>query len=150
MLSLSLCPLTLKAANAFITEHHRHHGKVVGHKFSIGLLSNNVLVGCAVVGRPVARSLDDGFTAEVTRLCTDGTPNACSMLYAACSRAAAGMGYTKIVTYILATESGTSLRATGWNQVANTRGGSWSCPSRPRTDKHPTEPKVRWEKQLKA
>lgn len=147
---LSLTPLTLRAANAFILEYHRHHGKVQGHKFSIGLMSEGVLSGCAVVGRPVARRLDDGFTAEVTRLCTDGTRNACSMLYSACARAAAAMGYTRIVTYILAEETGTSLLATGWQRTAETRGSSWSVPSRPRIDKHPLGPKVRYEKELKA
>jgi hypothetical protein len=122
---------------------------VQGHKFSIGLVDETgQLVGCAVVGRPVARMLDDGMTAEVTRLCTDGSKNACSKLYSACARAAEAMGYTKIVTYILASEPGGSLRATGWTQTTDSGGGTWSRPSRARVDKHPTEPKVRWDRTL--
>jgi hypothetical protein len=88
---MELKPLTFRQANEYILAHHRHHGRVQGHKFSIGLVQDDVLVGCAVVGRPVARKLDDGYTAEVTRLCTDGTKNACSKLYAACARSAAAM-----------------------------------------------------------
>jgi hypothetical protein len=92
--------------------------------------------------------LDDGFTAEVTRLCTDGAYNGCSMLYGAAARAAAAMGYTKIITYILASETGTSLKASGWKMEAASPGGSWSVPSRSRVDSHPLEPKTRWSRTL--
>jgi len=145
---MQLKPLTIREANAYIVENHRHHGRVQGHKFSIGLTVDDSLVGCAVVGRPVARMLDDGFTAEVTRLCTNGSKNACSKLYAACANAARSMGYRRIVTYILASETGASLIASGWIRTAESNGGSWSRPSRGRTDKHPTEPKSRWERML--
>jgi hypothetical protein len=147
---MTLKPLSLRAANEYIIANHRHHGKVQGHKFSIGLedKGGGVLLGCAVVGRPVARNLDDGYTAEVTRLCTDGTRNACSKLYSACARAAAAMGYLRIVTYILESETGDSLKATGWEKTVATGGGSWSRPSRGRIDKHPIVPKTRWERQL--
>jgi hypothetical protein len=145
---MQIVPLSLKAANSYILANHRHHGKVQGHKFSVGLQMNGELVGCAVVGRPIARMLDDGLTAEVTRLCTDGTRNACSKLYTACQRIAAEMGYRKIVTYILASESGVSLKGAGWTQAANSSGGTWSRTSRLREDKHPLDPKVRWDKDL--
>lgn len=142
---MEIVPLGRDAANAYIRANHRHHGPVVGYKFAIGLESAGELVGVAVVGRPVARMLDDGRTAEVTRLCTDGTPNACSALYAAAWRAAKAMGYRRMVTYILAAEAGTSLRASGWRRAAESAGGTWDRPSRARNDRHPTSPKVRWE-----
>lgn len=110
---LEVCPMTLREANAYVEQYHRHHGPVVGHKFSIGLSDGEKIVGVAIVGRPVARHLDDGWTLEVNRLCTDGTRNACSMLYAAAWRAARAMGYKRLVTYILDTENGASLRAAG-------------------------------------
>ena len=80
---LEICPMTLKEANAYVEQYHRHHKPVVGHKFSIGCSDGEKIVGVAIVGRPVARHLDDGWPLEVNRLCTDGTRNACSMLYAA-------------------------------------------------------------------
>lgn len=97
---LELIPMTLREANAFVEQYHRHHKPVVGHKFSIGISDGEKVVGVAIVGRPVGRFLDDGWTLEVTRLCTDGTHNACSMLYAAAWRAARAMGYRRVVTYI--------------------------------------------------
>jgi len=137
MKGLELTSLELDEANYFVSLHHRHHQPVVGHKFSLGV---------AIIGRPVARGLDDGATLEVTRLCTDGTRNACSFLYGAAARAAFALGYRRIGTYILKTESGVSLRASGWRLVAEVRGRSWSCESRPRVDKHPTQAKLRFER----
>ena len=107
---LSLTPVSLSEANAFVARYHRHHKPVVGHKFSIGCMADGRLVGVAIVGRPVSRYLDNGLTLEVNRLCTDGTKNACSFLYAAAWRAARAMGYRKIITYILDTESGAARR----------------------------------------
>jgi hypothetical protein len=98
-----------------------------------------------IVGRPVARGLQDGWTLEVVRLATDGTPGACSALYSAAWRAARAQGYRRLVTYILAEESGISLRAAGWKEVAAVRGRSWHCPSRPRVDKTPLQDKIRYE-----
>ena len=98
---LEVVPITLREANAFVEQNHRHHGPTVGHKFSIGLSDGEKIVGVAIAGRPVARHLDDGWTLEVNRLCTDGTRNACSMLYAAAWRTARAMGYKRLVTYIL-------------------------------------------------
>lgn len=138
-------PITLEEANAFVAEHHRHHKPVVGHKFSIGAALGNKVVGVVIVGRPVSRHRDDGLTMEVTRLCVDGTPNACSFLYGAAARAAFALGYQRIGTYILKSENGASLRASNWRLVGERGGGSWSVPSRPRVDTHPLEPKLLFE-----
>jgi hypothetical protein len=135
----------LPEANAFVSAHHRHHKPVIGHLFSIGAVLGEQLVGVAIVGRPVARMRDDGETAEVTRLCTDGTRNACSFLYGAAARAAFALGFKRIGTYILASETGATLNAAGWRMIGETKGGSWSRPSRGRDDKHPTEPKTLFE-----
>lgn len=142
---LQLCPLPLAEANAFVRAVHRHHGVVVGHKFSLGAVIKDIVVGVVIVGRPVARSLDDGATLEVTRLATDGTRNACSFLYGAAARATFALGYKRLGTYILASENGASLKASGWRLVGEVKGRSWSCPSRPRTDKAPTQDKLRFE-----
>ena len=137
----------LDEANAFVKQHHRHHRPVVGHLFSIGAAEDNNIVGVAIVGRPVSRMRDDGMTVEVTRVCTDGTRNACSFLYGACSRAAFALGYARIGTYILSSEPGSSLMGTGWRLVGERGGGSWNVPSRPRVDKHPTQKKMLFEKE---
>jgi hypothetical protein len=137
----------LDEANAFVSQHHRHHQPVVGHLFSIGAALGDNIVGVAIVGRPVARVRDDGLTAEVTRLCTDGTKDACSFLYGACARAAFALGFKRIGTYILASEPGTSLTASGWRLIGERGGGSWSVPSRPRVDKHPLQRKLLFEKE---
>ena len=124
---LRLQPISLKEANAFVAQHHRHHKPVVGHKFSISCVDENgSLHGVAIVGRPVSRYLDDGLSLEVNRLCTDGTKNACSLLYSAAWRAARAMGYKRIYTYILETENGTSLRAAGWNCDGQAGGKNWT------------------------
>jgi len=141
------CPITLAEANAFVEQHHRHHKKVVGHKFSIGAVKDDRIVGVVIVGRPVARGRDDGLTLEVTRLCTDGTRNACSFLYGAAARAAFALGYKRIGTYILASERGKSLTSAGWRMIGEVKGRSWSCRSRPRIDKHPITDKTLWELQ---
>lgn len=121
---MRVVPLTLKQANGLISELHRHHKPVVGHRFSIGAESDGKLVAAVVVGRPVSREVDQYRVAEVTRLVTDGTRNACSLLYAAAARAAQAMGFDLIQTYILESEPGTSLKASGWLLVGTTRGGT--------------------------
>lgn len=136
----------LDEANAFVAQHHRHHKPVVGHLFSIGAALGDEIVGVVIVGRPVARMRDDGETAEVTRLCTDGNRNACSFLYGAAAKAAFALGYKCIGTYILASEPGTSLMGTGWKLIGERGGGSWAVPSRPRVDKHPTQKKLLFER----
>lgn len=133
------------AAAAFVLDHHRHHIPPVGHVFSLGAFIGDEMVGVAIVGRPVSRHRDDGLTAEITRLCVrEGVRNAASFLLGKAARAALALGFRRIGTYTLARESGTSLRAAGWVVVGSNDGGSWSSPSRPRTDKHPTEPKLLW------
>jgi hypothetical protein len=135
----------LDEANAFVAKHHRHHRPVRGYFFAIGAAADGRIVGVAIVGRPVARGRQDGQTAEVTRLCTDGTPNAASFLYGRCARAAFAIGFRRIGTYILAAEPGTSLVAAGWRQIGEVRGRSWNCSSRPRVDKHPLQDKLLFE-----
>jgi len=144
-MKLQIVPIKLADANLFVERHHRHHGKVVGHICSVAVAEGNVIRGVAIVGRPVSRRLDDGFTAEVTRCCTDGAKNAASMLYGAAWRACKALGYRKLVTYTLTSEPGTSLEASGWRVVAEVEGRSWHAPSRPRVDKHPLQDKLRWE-----
>ena len=143
---LELVRIDLAEANAFVSQHHRHHKPVVGHIFSVGAAMAGKIVGVVIVGRPVARMRDDGETAEVTRLCTDGTRNACSFLYGASARAAFALGFKRIGTYILASEPGTSLTAANWRCVGESKGGSWSRGDRPRVDKHPTQAKLLFEK----
>lgn len=143
---LSVVPCGLDEAKAFIAEHHRHHEPPVGHKFSLAVADDEGKIrGVATVGRPVARLLDDGWTLEVNRVATDGTPNACSMLYGAARRAAFALGYRKLVTYTLPEEGGASLRASNWRCIGVAGGGSWNCKGRPRVDKAPLQQKLRWE-----
>lgn len=158
---LVIRPISLNDANNYVENFHRHHRKAQGHKFSICCMDDDRLCGVAIVGRPVARRLDNGRTLEVIRLCTDGTKDACSKLYGACARVAKEMGYEKIITYILQSETGTSLKASGWKlELENAGGRSWSSPSRPREvvdsqlslfgerPKYPTESKKRYSKIL--
>jgi hypothetical protein len=144
---LELVPVDFAEACEFIRQHHRHHIPPVGHKVSLGLSDGEKIVGVAVLGRPVARRLDDGWTLEVTRTATDGTRNACSKLYGAAWRLAQALGYKRLVTYTLSSESGSSLKAVGWRCLnrGGSAEGSWSRPSRPRVDKHPLQGKLRWE-----
>ena len=145
-MKLAITPVTLGEARAFVDQWHRHHRAPQGGLFAIGASVGDDVVGIAIVGRPVARGLDDGWTVEVTRVAVrEGYPNACSMLYGACWRAARAMGYRKAITYTLDTESGTGVTAAGWKCVAKVRGRSWTTPSRPRVDKHPLQGKLRWE-----
>lgn len=145
-MNLLLCPLTLREARAFVARFHRHHPAPQGGLFAIGLATvDDGVIGVVIVGRPVARRLADGWTAEVTRLCTRGEKNACSMLYATAWRAARAMGYRRLVTYTLPSEGGASLRAAGWRLVGEAGGGTWSRSGRPRVDTHPTQRKLRWE-----
>lgn len=148
-MGLKIVPVELKAANEFIARLHRHHKPVVGHRFSIGCENDGTLVGVCVVGRPVARMTDQRRIVEVTRLCTDGTPHTCSMLYAAAARAAKAIGYEAIQTFILNDESGTSLLAAGWTDLGLSQGGCWNRPSRGgRRIDQPQQAKRKWGKCL--
>lgn len=144
-MTLSVVPMTLREADAFVDANHRHHKAPQGGLFAIGASDGEAVVGVVVVGKPVARMLADGWTCEVTRLATDGSRNACSMLYRAAWRAARAMGYRRLVTYTLPEEGGSSLRAAGFLLIGEAGGGSWSRASRPRVDLHPTQQKLRWE-----
>jgi hypothetical protein len=156
---LRLVPINLGDARKFIGQHHRHNLPPVGWRFGVAVaMKDGTVVGVAMAGRPVARMLDDGRTLEVTRTCTLGTPNANSMLYGATARAAKALGYDRLITYTLAEETGSSLRAAGWEKDADVPGeASWSRPSRPaiQTDifgneRRPPGDKVRWIKRLAA
>lgn len=139
--------MSLKDSRAFVAAWHRHHVPAVGHKFSLGVVSETgVLVGVAMVGRPVAPSYDDGHTLEVNRTATDGTPNANSCLYGAAWRAARALGYSRLITYTQSGESGASMRGAGWKVVAErpARPG-WHTPSRPRTNRADNIPRTLWE-----
>lgn len=142
---LELVPINFRDACAFAALHHRHHDPPRGCILTVAASLDAVLVGVAIVGRPVSRMLQDGWTAEVTRVATDGTRNACSLLYGAAWRACRAIGYRRLVTYTLVSESGASLRAAGWRSCGQVGGGSWSRASRPRVDHHPTQAKLRWE-----
>ena len=145
---LTLISISLRNANAFVSEHHRHHKPVTGHKFSVGCVRDGRLVGVAIVGRPVSRYLDDGMTLEVNRLCSTGEKNVCSFLYGAAARAGKALGYQRIVTYTLDTEPGTSLQAAGWKCMGLAGGKRWTGTRRPAADLYPAQMKLRYEKQL--
>ena len=140
--------LELSEANAFVELMHRHHAPVHRDKYRVGCSIEGKLVGVVQVGRPVSRMLDDGVTLEVVRMATDGSKDVCSFLYSRAARIAKELGYKKIITYILDSESGDSLKATGWHKEADTSGGAWTRPSRPRKTSAPTCSKQRWAKIL--
>lgn len=146
--SREIRPITLKQANIFVKQFHRHHNGTIGCKFAIGLYENNILKGVAICGRPVSRYLDNGEICEINRLCTLGDRNMCSQLYGACVRIAKEMGYKKIITYILESESGTSLKAAGFICEGKAGGIHWTG-SRNRKTQVPAEMKMRWTKSLK-
>lgn len=147
---MRIVPLTLTQANNLVARLHRHHKPVVGHRFSIGVEDDEgTLRGGAIVGRPVARCTDQHRVAEITRLVTDGTKNACSMLYGAAARVAREMGFDSIQTFILEDEPGTTLRAAGWEFDGMSRGGQWKHTAGPRRTDQPTCPKQRWVRRFR-
>ena len=143
---MTIVPITFAEANEFVRRHHRHHQPVPGCKYCVAVAKDSEIVGVAIVGRPVARLSDNGWTLEVRRTCTDGTKNANSMLYGAAWRIAKNMGYKKLITYTLPEEGGASLRGAGWKCIGEAGGGSWNRKSRPRIDMHPLQVKLRWER----
>lgn len=140
-----LTPITLREANAFIAAHHRHHQPARGCICCVAVTEGDVVLGVAIIGRPVARMLSDGWSAEVLRCCTTGERNACSMLYGAAWRAVRALGYRRLLTYTLPEEGGASLRGAGFRLIGEAGGGSWNRAARPRVDTHPTQRKLRWE-----
>ena len=147
---LSLVPITLREARAYVEQKHRHHRAPQGGIFAVAVAAGDDIQGVAIVGRPVARNASDGWTAEVTRLCTDGARNAPSKLYRAAWRAARGMGYRRLITYTMPEEGGASLRGAGFRLIGECGGGSWSRKERPRVDTHPMQAKLRWEIAVKC
>lgn len=146
---MKIVPVELKEANQFILSLHRHHKPVQGHRFSIGVEKEGKLVGVACIGRPVARLTNQKEVLEVTRLCTDGTRNACSALYSAAARIGKEMGYKKIQTFILDEEPGVSLKASGWEYDGWSQGGQWKhTDGKPRRTDQPICPKHRYAKKL--
>lgn len=145
-MTLRAVPTSQREVNAFITALHRTHKRVRGGKFFIAVSDGARVVGVAAVGRPKSRELQKDVTAlEVTRVCTDGTRNACSKLYGLARRVAGILGYRLLWTYTGLEEGGASLRGAGFALDGQTRGGSWSCPTRPRSDSAPVAPKLRWK-----
>lgn len=142
---MTIVPISLDEANAFVEQYHRHHKATQGHKFSIGLSDGEKIRGVAIVGRPVSRFLDDGWTLEVTRCCTDGIPNGCSKLYRTAWEATRILGYRRLITYTLKEEGGASLRGAGMRLVGEAGGGTWNRKARPRVDTHPLQQKFIWE-----
>lgn len=148
---LHVIPLELTEANHLVARWHRHHQPSQGHRFSLGVIDPDGTVhGACIVGRPVARLAGaPRDVLEVVRLVTDGTPNACSILYAAAARAGAAMGYRRIQTYILDDEPGTTLTAAGWSDEGEAGGGQWKhTDGKPRRTDQPTGMKRRWAKAL--
>ena len=144
---MEIIPVTFKQACEFINQYHRHHKATVGCKFCIGVAESGVMHGVAVCGRPVSRYLDDGRTLEINRLCTDGTRNACSMLYGACCRVAKAMGYKEVITYILETEDGASLKASNFTCEGKAGGTHWTG-ERDRGQDIPQLFKQKWTRRL--
>ncbi len=148
---MEIIPLTLRQANELISRWHRHHKPSHAHRWSIGLAKNGYLVGAAICGRPKARNTPQYSTLEISRLVTDGTPNACSKLYGTCAAIAKLMGFARIQTAILESESGVSLTAAGFSFSHMTDGGDWNRPSRGnRRRDQPQCPKQIWVKVLTA
>lgn len=151
---LTLGRIARDEAKAFVREHHRHNPPPAGWKWGHAIYNGDDLIGVAMIGRPVARLLDDGTRVEVNRVCVredvdrELAWNACSMLYGAAAREAKARGFETILTYTLETEAGTTLKAAGWTPVAKTKGGTWDRKGRARTDKAPTCRKIRWEREL--
>lgn len=152
MSSLVIRPVELKQANAYIADYHRHHKPVQGHRFSIGVYMGDRLAGICCVGRPVARLAGHPLEVlEVTRLCTDGTKNACTKLLSAAAKAGRALGYRKIQTYTLPEEGGGSLRAAGWVFLGEAGGGQWKhTDGKPRRCDQPTGIKHKWERVLNS
>ena len=143
---MRVIPVTLVEANEYLRCHHRHNGAMCAAKFAVAIVGQDGAVhGVGLAGLPKARLLMSRTTLEVNRVCSDGTPNVCSMLYGALVRAGKALGYTRFVTYTLERESGVSLRASGWKPVATFAGGKWSEMRGTGFDAHDTGPKVRWE-----
>ena len=147
MSNMRIVPCTYHQAADYVNAFHRHHIAPVGCKFCIAVCDSKMVHGVAICGRPVSRHLDNGFTLEILRVCTDGTQNACSMLYGACCRIAKAMGYTDVYTYTLRSENGASLKASNFENEGEAGGTHWTG-VRDRGQMIPCEMKIRWHKRL--
>lgn len=148
-MGLDIRPIHLKSAREYVSAYHRHNIAPVGGKFAIACYTDGRICGVAICGRPVSRVLDDGVTLEIYRNCTDGTRNACSKLYGACIKIARAMGYGKVITYTLASESGTSLRASNFTCAGYAGGTEWTGARKRDYYVSPPERKLRWVYNLK-
>lgn len=151
LMSLRVRQCEFSEARAFIEARHRHNRRIVGHRFSVAVENESgVVCGVAVAGRPVAPKTNKRTTIEVLRLCTDGTPNACSFLYGRCAAVGRLLGYKRIQTFTLPTESGASLRAAGWTceGLTDSAAGGWDSRPGRNTAAHPQGPKLRWSREL--
>lgn len=146
-MSLTLTPLTVKAARRQVRAWHRHLPEVQGGLFAVGVSAGDELVAVGVAGNP-ARVWQGTGRLVISRVATDGTANACSMIYGALCRAAKALGYSEVWTYTLPDEPGTSLRAAGFLEAGISAGGSHGRPSRPRRPAVRPEPKRRWVRRL--
>ena len=143
---IRIVPITIAQAKAFVADHHRTHPPPLSALFAVAAAKDQEIIGVATVGRPIAKEQDGGYTAELTRMCVlEHHPNACSMLYGACWRAAQALGYSRIITYTAQDQHGSSLKASGWEIAGTTRDHTWNTPSRPR-DPASTGPKTLWAK----
>lgn len=146
---MEIRPITYRKAKEYVNRNHRHNVASQGCKFCIGLYDDDSLHGVAICGRPVSRVLDDGFTLEINRVCTDGIFNGCSMLYGRACRIAKCMGYKKVITYTLISEPGTSLLASNFDCDGEAGGNPWTNTKRTRNDAEiPHGKKIRWSKTL--
>lgn len=150
-MALHTVPITRAEAQRYVEENHRYLGKVVGAKFQVAVAcaKQDKIVGVLIAGRPIARHLDDGFTLEIRRCCTDGTKNACSKLYGAICKTAHALGYKKVITYTSKGQgSGASLKASGFKIISESPGTPWNHKGRPRVDLNPNQAKFRWERAM--
>lgn len=145
MTALHVRPMLVAPAREHVLKNHRRLPRLRGAMWAVGCYDGADLLGVALVGRPRARAADGLGRLELVRLSVvEGVPNACSMLYGACARAARAMGALDLWTYIHEDEPGTSLRAAGWIFDRMTRAEEWDRPSRARGKAADARPKARW------
>lgn len=144
-MTLKVQPITIKQAALYVAKLHRHLKKIRGGLWATSVVDENGTVrGVAIVGNP-ARLAMDGWTCEVLRCATDGAPNACTLLYSTCRRAAQTLGYKRCLTKTRIDEPGTSLLALGIEPIGKTRGGEHSRVGRPRAAAVDPRPKIQWD-----
>lgn len=136
----------IETAREGVARVHRHLDPPPRALVAFEVIADGWPVGWATVGRPVSRVLQARGWVEVTRVATDGTRNACSMLYGAAARWAWAEG-RPVLTYTLPVEGGASLRGAGWVTRGVTRErnpADWSSRPRRHSVAFAGAPKVRW------